>query len=108
MDNISDSNLISEKRHLAVRLTVSILWFFPVIILMNMIVGGFVGGIASSQLGNAGFDQGYQVGQDSARRFFELYGGIVFIVAAIIWLVLCFKGILPGTSKFKRKKIKDS
>ncbi len=105
MDNpISSSQQALEKRNVALRIIVSLLWFLPVTILINMIVGGFIGGFSASNKPPMTFDQGYDVGKNASQQFFYTYGQIVFLAEAIIWFILCFKGVLPGTSKFKKAK----
>ena len=66
-----------------------------------MIIGGIVGGLAGSD--SADFGAGYQAGQQASQQFFITYGKHVLSIEILVWLILSYFGILPGTSKYKRK-----
>jgi hypothetical protein len=89
-----------EKRHIAVRILVSLVWFLPIYILINMVVGGLVGAVAGA--GTDSYAVGYAAGQAASKDFFQAYGLIVLAVQILGWLSLCALGLLPGTGKFKR------
>ena len=92
------------ERSLIARIMFTIMWFLPCVIVINMLVGGIVGGFTSTGTAT-NFKEGYEVGHNSSLAFFQQYGRIVFFVELVIWLALSFKGILPGTAKFKKAKI---
>ena len=91
-----------EKRGIFTRVCISVLWLIPIVVVTHMLVGAVVGGLAGSD--NADFDAGYKAGQRASEQFFITYGKHVFSIEVLMWLVLSYFGILPGTSKYKQKK----
>ncbi len=93
---------MGEKRSIFLRIVFSILWFFPVSLVIQMFIGGIVGGFAGQDA--HGFNDGYAAGQHASLAFFHEYGRIVFLGVIVLWLLMCFFGILPGTSEYKKAK----
>ena len=91
-----------NERGLLKRVFISLLWLIPIVIVGHMLVGGIVGGIAGSGTGD--FNEGYGSGQQASLLFFAKYGNYVHGIEVLIWLVLSYFGILPGTSKYKKGK----
>ena len=97
------------QRHILLRFLIAFIWFLPLIMVINMFIGGIVGGLSSPDLPtNATFQQTYQTsfdkGRSSSIEFFNQYGRIIFAIELIIWLALSYTGILPGTGKYKKLK----
>jgi len=97
-DSLNGQNY--SQRSLIARILFSILWLIPIIILVQMLVGGVVGGMAGA--GTGGFEAGKTAGEAAANEFFSAYGLYVFLGEILLWIVLCFFGKLPGTSKLKK------
>lgn len=94
-----DEQVSLKQRSLFARIAFSLLWFLPVVIIINMFVGGVVGGFAQT---GGDFQENYNAGAEAAKTFFDQYGGIVFGGEICVWLALSFYGVLPGTAKFKK------
>ena len=92
-----------EQRSILARICFTILWFLPLVFIINMVVGGIVGGFAGTN--TATFQGGYDAGSRAARDFFRHYGHVILGGETVIWLGLAYFGFLPGTGKFKRKKM---
>jgi Na+-driven multidrug efflux pump len=92
---------MKDKKNLVKRILISFVWFIPVCMLVGGIVGMFVGGFASSN--TSGFQEGHSTGRNAMKEFMHQYGQIVFLGDVVIWFLLCFFGILPGTGKPKEK-----
>lgn len=97
--NIIEEQLPLKQRSLFARISFSLLWFLPVVIVINMFIGAIVGGFAA---GGGGFQENYNAGGEAAKTFFDQYGGIVFGGEICVWLAFSFYGVLPGTAKFKK------
>lgn len=91
-------------RNLFVRIIFGLLWFIPFYFVSNVIIGGIVGMIAGASAQS--YEEGYEVGQLASIIFFQKYWLIVFLFQILLTAVLSFLGILPGTGKFKRKKMR--
>ena len=102
MEN-TDLQPTPEKRNILLRIVFSLLWLFPIIILVNMIFGGIVGGMAGTE--TLTYDEGYVAGQKASEIFFKNYGSYLFVAEIIIWATLSALGKLPGTAKFKKIKL---
>lgn len=89
-----------RKRPLVARILISLVWFVPIYLLTNMVIGGILGAFAG--VGEASYEGGYAAGHIAAQEFFQNYGLIVLAVQVLCWLSLCIFGLLPGTGKFKR------
>lgn len=92
-----------KKRNLFLRILFSLLWFVPLFLITNMIIGAIVGGISGAQLPSSqsslsdAFLTGYTTAYNASAAFFQKHGGIVFIFQVILWLWLSISGRLPGT-----------
>lgn len=89
-----------DKRHIAIRILVSLLWFVPIFLVTNILVGGILGAFAGA--GAADYSAGYAAGHRASQEFFQSYGLIFLAVQILGWLSLSVLGLLPGTGKFKR------
>ncbi len=99
----SESDSRPIKRGLSARFMFSVLWFFPIFILVVGVIGGVVGLMYSSPEGNT-YTDGYEAGKQAGAQLMIEYGLCVRLVGVAIWAALCFFGKLPGTSKFKKVK----
>ncbi len=91
-----ENNVTQKKfRKMFLRVLCAVLWFFPLVILINMFIGGVLGGLFVQEHGAEGFQAGMQLSKD----FFKENGQIVFVFELILWFFLSIFGILPGTSK---------
>jgi len=99
-ENVVDDDTL-VKRSLFARICFTILWFLPIVVVINMLVGAIVGGFTGGS--GTTFQEGYNAGAIASANFFENYGQIVFGIELVIWLGLSYFGILPGTAKFKKK-----
>lgn len=89
-----------EQRHLAVRILVSLVWFIPIHLLTNIVLGGILGAVAGA--GSENYEAAYAAGRAVSTEFYQAYGLIILTVQTLAWLGLCAFGILPGTGKYKR------
>jgi hypothetical protein len=80
--------------------TVLFLFFFVLLSLGALVLGGAVAGVIhAGELNAQGFSEGYAAGQEAGARFGAAYGGIIFLLSAVASLVisgwLSFSNILP-------------
>jgi hypothetical protein len=64
-----------------------------------MVIGGIVGGVAGASTG--GYETGHAAGQAASAAFFAKYWALVFLGAVALSGVLSWRGLLPGTGKYK-------
>jgi hypothetical protein len=95
--NELDARFSSERNFLA-RVVAVVCWFFPFIIISNMIIGAVIGGIAGS--GKTPEDA-VVAAEMAVPEFFENYGLGIFLTQLVLYSVLIHEGILPGTSRHK-------
>jgi len=91
LEHLSDRNFFA-------RVVAVVCWFFPFIIVTNMIVGGVVGGIVGSDKSP---DDAVAAVEVAVPEFFENYGLGIFLTQLVLYSVLTYEGILPGTSRQK-------
>jgi hypothetical protein len=87
------------KRNLFLRIAIACLWFVPIYIAGNMLVGAVVGGIAGASTNS--YTAGHAAGAAAAGLFFQKYGLYILGLEVGVTFALGFMGILPGTAKFK-------
>lgn len=92
-----DAEFSSERNFLA-RVVAVVCWFFPFIIVSNMIIGAVIGGIAGSDKTP---DDAVVAAEIAVPEFFENYGLGIFLTQLVLFSVLTYEGILPGTSRHK-------
>jgi hypothetical protein len=97
---------VKNIKNVVKRIAISLLWFIPIAMVVGAAVGMFVGGFAGSTV--TGFNEGAAAGANATKSFMQQYGQIVFFGEVIIWFVLCFFGILPGTGKSKKDPVPAS
>ena len=88
------------KRNLFLRIVIACLWFVPIYIAGNMLVGAVVGGIAGASTNS--YAAGHAAGAAAAGVFFQKYGLYILALEVGVTFALGLKGILPGTAKFKK------
>jgi hypothetical protein len=88
------------KRNLFVRIVIACLWFVPIYIAGNMLVGAVVGGIAGASTRT--YAAGHAAGAAAAGLFFQKYGLYILALEVGVTIALAWQGILPGTSQFKK------
>lgn len=93
-----DAEFSSERNFLA-RVVAVVCWFFPFIIVSNMIIGGVVGGIVGAEF--TSYEDGAAAAEKAVPEFFENYGLGIFLTQLVLFSVLTYEGILPGTSRHK-------
>ncbi|MCG3205988.1 MAG: hypothetical protein KCHDKBKB_02714 [Elusimicrobia bacterium] len=88
------------ERSKVIRIICGILWFIPIYLVVQIIAGAIIGGIAGAD--TKSFETGYVAGHSASTNFFQKYG--VFFLLGELALTLCLSvaGILPGTSKWKK------
>jgi hypothetical protein len=88
-----------EKRSTLSRILFALLWLIPFWLLINMIIGAVVG--LTTVTATADFQTAKEAGARASREFFFTYGGIVYPLELLAWLLLSIFGVLPGTSRLK-------
>jgi hypothetical protein len=88
------------QRKILWRIIFGILWFIPIYLATNIIIGGIVGAIAGATTHNAA--AGYSAGREVSANFFQKYGTLVFPLQIFLTAALSFLGLLPGTGKYKK------
>jgi hypothetical protein len=100
VDMIAEPPSNTIKRNLFVRIVIACLWFIPIYIAGNMLVGAIVGGIAGAS--TQSYAAGHAAGAAAAVQFFQKYGMYIFGLEVGVTVALSLRGILPGTAKFKK------
>ena len=90
------------KRSIFLRTLFGFLWFIPIYLLSNMIIGGIVGAFAGAS--TKSFEEGYNAGRVASIDFFQKYGLLIFLAQVILTLLLSVIGFLPGTGRYKKIK----
>jgi hypothetical protein len=109
-ENIMNSETQGVQRNMFLRIILAVVWFMIILLVGNMVAGGIAGGMAGNQVQTAGldmagaFEAGQQAGAQAAQELMANHGGKIFLAEVIIWLVLLVLGLLPGTTKYKKKK----
>jgi hypothetical protein len=93
------------KRNVFLRALFGFLWFIPIYILSNMVIGGIVGASAGTSM--TSFEEGYNAGYVASVNFFQKYGLFVFVAQVILTVALSVAGFLPGTGRYKRGKLEN-
>ena len=68
-------------------------------IVSNIIIGGVVGGIVGGAETTP--EDGAAAAEKAVPEFFETYGLGIFLMKVVLFSVLAYEGLLPGTSKQK-------
>ena len=89
-----------EKRNIIIRLLAGLGWLILIYFITNMSIGAIVGGIAAS--GSENYEAAFIAGQNASINFFRNYGLFVLIGQLVLFVVLAFAGLLPGTTKYKK------
>ena len=91
-----------DQRNIFIRILSAFGWLVLIYFSTNMIIGAIVGGIAGSATNT--YEEGYIAGQNASIEFFQDYGLFVIAGQLILFSVLAFTGMLPGTTKYKGSK----
>ncbi len=93
-----DAELLAD-RNIVVRIVAVLCWFFLFSIVSNMIIGGVVGGIVGAEF--TSYEDGAAAAEKAVPEFFENYGLGIFLMKVVLFTVLAYEGLLPGTTKQK-------
>jgi hypothetical protein len=110
MENQTTDTTQRPTRNLFLRILFGFLWFVLIYFVTSALVGGIVGAIAGTgaadpQAGISGnFQAGANAGRQATLNFMHKYGLFVLLSQIILFVVLCFFGLLPGVSKYKKSK----
>ncbi len=88
-----------KERNIIIRVLAAFGWLIVIYFLTNIIIGGVVGGIAGSSTET--YDAGYIAGQNASIEFFQNYGLIILLCQIALFTFLAYRGLLPGTTKYK-------
>jgi hypothetical protein len=110
MENQTTDTTPRATRNIFLRILFGFLWFVLIYFVTSALVGGIVGGIAGAGVADpqAGMSGNFQAGANAGRQatldFMRKYGLFVFLSQIVLFVVLCFFGLLPGVSKYKKSK----
>lgn len=94
-----------QRKNVLLRIVFGILWFIPIHLVTNIMIGGVVCVIIFSMIAATSMHSSgavFDAGLKASINFFRYYGFIIFVIQFLLTLFLSFFGVLPGTSKFKR------
>ena len=110
MENQITDTTQRPTRNIFLRILFGFLWF----VLLRIVTGGIIGAIVGATAGagqadpNAGFAGNFQAGANAGAQavmeFMHKYGLFVFLFQIVLFVVLCYFGLLPGVGKYKKVK----
>ena len=91
-----------KERNIIIRVFAAISWLVLIYFSTSIFIGAIVGGIAGSNTDS--YDAGYIAGQKASMEFSQNYGLFVLAGQLLLFAFLAYKGLLPGTIKYKGNK----
>jgi len=87
-------------RNIEVRVLAALCWFVLFIIVTIMIVGA-LWALMTVDCYDCSFDESYYAGEKAGQELRENYGLPIFLVQILLFSLLAYEGMIPGTGKLK-------
>lgn len=100
--NTGTAPVAPPTRNIIIRICAAIFWLIVTYVVVQMIAGGIVGGIAGAKLEPGHTQDAAKVGAEASMRFMEQHGLKLLLGELALWLGLTLTGKFPWVSKYRK------